>query len=216
MISCEKNWRNITCYSESTSEKCKEYSIYSDYEDLCIKCKDNYYPMLDDKSNKYGFTNCYNDNSLDKYYLDNNDLYFKSCYNSCKTCDKNGTEENHNCIICDENYEFNLTHGEYYNCYPKCDNYYYFDNGNNYRCVNNTECPNDYKYLIEEKSQCTDNCTKCSEYKYHFRNKCYNECPNKISNKSETKDYFCEPICDRDSPYELLESQLCVNNCTIN
>ena len=104
----------------------------------------------------------------------------------------------------------------YYNCYPKCDNYYYFDNDYNYICLNETKCSNnEYKYLIEEKKQCVNNCTKYSEYKYHFRNKCYDKCPGNISNKSETKDYFCESICSRELPYELIESQLCVNNCTI-
>ena len=101
---------NYICYSNNVIEKCEKYSIYSDYEDLCIKCKDNYYPMLNDKSNKNGFINCYKNNSLEKYYLDNDDLIFKSCYKSCKTCDKNGTIEKHNCITCDTNYEFNISY----------------------------------------------------------------------------------------------------------
>ena len=37
------------------------------------------------------------------YYLDENDLSFKKCYNSCKTCEINGTEMEHNCIECNDN-----------------------------------------------------------------------------------------------------------------
>ena len=52
---------------------------------------------------------------------------------------------------CDINYEFNLTFEGYYNCYPKCDNYYYFDADKNFICLNKTECPDDYNNLIEGK-----------------------------------------------------------------
>ena len=97
---------NFTCYSNSVLEKCEEYSIESDNENLCIKCKNNYYPMLNDTNNKNNYINCYKNNSLEKYYLDNNDFLFKSCYKSCRTCIQNGTIENHNCLTCDTNYEF--------------------------------------------------------------------------------------------------------------
>ena len=113
--------------------------------------------MLNDKTNKNNFINCYKNNSLEKYYLDTNDFLFKLCYKTCKTCSKNGTKKNHNCLTCDINYEFNLTIDGYYNCYPKCDNYYYFDTDKNFICLNKNECPNDYNNLIEEKkNQCID------------------------------------------------------------
>ena len=106
---------------------------------MCIKCNNDYYPILNDANNKYNFIECYKKNSLEKYYLDNIDLLFKPCYESCKTCNKNGTKENHNCITCDDNNEFNFTFGENYNCYPKCDNYYYFDKEKNYICLDKKE-----------------------------------------------------------------------------
>jgi hypothetical protein len=100
-ISCDNDWKNIqlkyqyrgncysicpnstsdvnfTCYYNSVLEKCEQYSIESDYKNLCIKCKNNYYPMLNDKSNKNNFINCYQNNSLEKYYLDKDDFLFKS------------------------------------------------------------------------------------------------------------------------------------------
>ena len=58
------------------------------------------------------------------YYLDNDDLILKRCYNSCKLCNgsleiKNNINEenNHNCIECAENY-YRLPNGLYpNNCY---------------------------------------------------------------------------------------------------
>ena len=154
---CPNNTGNInyTCYSNSVLEKCETYSIYSDYENLCITCKNNYYPMLNDKRNKNNFINCYKNNSLEKYYLDNNDLYFKPCYKTCKKCNKKGTVENHNCLTCDINYELNLTVGEYYNCYKKCDYYYYKNN----QIYCEMRCPKNLPYEIIETQTCVDYCT---------------------------------------------------------
>ena len=207
---------NYRCYSNSVLEKCEEYSIESEYENLCIKCNNNYYPMFNDQTNKNNFINCYRNNSLEKYYLDNNDLIFKLCYNSCKTCIQNGTIEYHNCITCDINYEFNLTSGEYYNCYPKCEYYYYFDKEKNFICLNETECPSNYNNLIEEKNQCIDECDNDSKFKYHFRKKCYQKCPEKLSYESETKRYFCEVRCTKEIPLEIVEYQNCTDFCGIN
>ena len=168
---------NSICYSNEVLEKCKLFSIESDYENLCIQCNDNYYPKLNDKTNRKNFINCYKKNSLDKYYLDEEDFFFKPCYKSCQTCLKNGTKENHYCTKCDLNYEFNLTFDEYYNCYPKCDYYFYLDNEKNYICTDELKCPDDYNNFIEEKKQCIDKCFKDSEFKYEFRKQCFKECP---------------------------------------
>ena len=54
--------------------------------------------------------------------------------------------------MCDNNYKLNLSSGEYYNCYRKCDYYYYFDEDKNYKCSSENGCPDDYNYLIEEKN----------------------------------------------------------------
>lgn len=42
---------NSICYSNEVLEKCKLFSIESDYEILCIQCNDNYYPKINDKTN---------------------------------------------------------------------------------------------------------------------------------------------------------------------
>ena len=207
--------QNFICYSNNILEKCGEYSLESDYENLCIKCNNDYYPILNDANNKYNFIECYKKNSLEKYYLDNIDLLFKPCYESCKTCNKNGTKENHNCITCDDNNEFNFTFGENYNCYPKCDNYYYFDKEKNYICLDKKECSDDYIYLIEDKNQCLSNCKEYPYFLYEFQKKCYDSCPENISEISKERENYCEIKCPKEMPYELIENQKCVNNCTI-
>ena len=217
-INCPSNTKNIDfiCYSNSVIEKCEEYSIESDNLNLCIKCKENYYPKLNDNNNKENFFDCYKNNSLENYYLDNDDLLFKPCFETCKTCNQNGTIENHNCIICDSNFKLQLSVGDYYNCYPECNNYYYFDKDKNYKCLDKKECPNDYKYLIEQKKQCIDECYNDPAHQYNFGKKCFEKCPEEISYKSETKNFFCEAKCTKEKPLEKIEYQECTDFCSIN
>ena len=217
-FNCPSNTKDINfiCYSNSVIEKCEEYSIESDNLNLCIKCKENYYPKLNDNNNKENFFDCYKNNSLENYYLDNDDLLFKPCFETCKTCNQNGTIENHNCIICDSNFKLQLSVGDYYNCYPECNNYYYFDKDKNYICLDKKECPNDYKYLIDQKKQCIDECYNDPDHQYNFGKKCFEKCPEEISYESETKKFFCEAKCTKEKPLEKIEYQECTDFCSIN
>ena len=147
------------CYSKCDLDKCDICSYESELENLCISCNDNYFQKLNDINNKGEMINCYNKNSIEKFYGDENDNFFKPCFNTCKTCDKNGTYKIHNCITCDINYLFNISKEDYYNCYPKCDNYMIIDIDGNYICINNTLCPIEYPYLIVDINQCIDYCS---------------------------------------------------------
>ena len=78
-------------------------------------------------------------------------------------------------------------------------------------------CPKDTNgFLIPQKNQCVDDCTKNPDYSYQFRHTCYKECPNIISEISSIKPFFCEAICTKEYPFEIIETQYCVNNCTID
>ena len=147
------------CYSKCDLDKCDICSYESELKNLCISCNDNYFQKLNDINNKGEMINCYNKNSIEKFYGDENDNFFKPCFNTCKTCDKNGTYKIHNCITCDINYLFNISKEDYYNCYPKCDNYMIIDIDGNYICINNTLCPIEYPYLIVDINQCIDYCS---------------------------------------------------------
>ena len=217
---CVDNFSNGYFISESDSTlkicrcenlKCKACSQESLSKNLCITCNDNYYPKLNDASNIGTFINCYN-GSIDGYFLDLG--YYKECYKTCKTCDKIGNDSNHNCIICNSAYQLNISINNYYNCYPKCDNYYYFDNKGNFICLEDKKCQNYYK-LIPNKSQCITDCSKDPNYPYEFRNECYEECPKIISEKSDSKPFYCEVKCSKEYPFEMIEPQICVDNCKI-
>ena len=118
-------------------------------------------------------------------------------------------------ISCENNDEFNMNLGEDYNCYPRPDNIN-FDNDKNYKCLNNNRCPDNYKYIIEEKHQCVYNCKQYPGFPYEFQKKCYNSCPENISEISEEKEYYCEIKCPKDLPYEIIKIQQCVSNCTFH
>ena len=65
---------------------------------------------------------------------------------------------------------------------------------------------------MKKKKKCIDDCRKDDIYKYEFMKKCYRECPkNTILNN-----YYCEVECPESLPYEILKTQECVNNCTVN
>ena len=97
-----------------------------------------------------------------------------------------------------------------------CDYYIYYnisDNNLKY-CTSEYSCPKDFNKIIEDKNQCINDCSQDNYYKYEFRHSCYEECPPIISEISSTKDYYCEAICNKEYPYEIIETQECVNICT--
>ena len=138
------------CNNEKCSS-CPNISLVDD--DLCSECNsgNNYYSMEDD-SDYYGFKKCYKDPI--GYYLDtdNNTNIYKKCFYSCRKCNIKGDNITHNCIECDNNYPMGFKINDYYNCYPNCTYYYYFDNDNNYHCTDDNTCPNEFPMLV--KNEC--------------------------------------------------------------
>ena len=97
-----------------------------------------------------------------------------------------------------------------------CDFYFYYDdNIQKYYCTPYNNCVNYYDKIISEKNQCVHDCKQYKDFQYEFKNKCYNKCPEEISEVSKEKEYFCELKCSKDLPYELIETQTCVETCTL-
>ena len=142
------------------------------------------------------------------------------CYFSCETCSSaytNPSKNNHFCYKCDANYSFPIpmsNYPSYNNCYINCTYYYYFDEQDNYTCVNENQCPPDYQYLIEEKRQCVKSCSNTA-YPYEFRKKCYKNCPKDESIIDTYHKYKCKANCPFEKPFEIVETQMCVSSCTI-
>ena len=194
--------------------KCSDYSIESLLEDSCISCYDSYYPIYNENSNINSFIKCYK--SPEGYYLDENEQSFKMCYISCQECKESGDETNHNCLSCKSNYFYELNIDQYINCYEICPYYHYHNPINNkYYCTKDESCPEEFDKLIPDDNICVNDCSKDNYYKYEFRHICYHECPLNISEYSENKNYFCEAICPKDFPFEVISTQLCIDKCSI-
>ena len=195
--------------------KCSNYSIESLFQDLCISCFDSFYPIFDDINNENSFIKCYNNPK--GYYLDENKFYQK-CYSSCEYCINNGDDINHNCTKCkkDFSYELHFNSINSINCYKKCDfNSYYNETSHKYYCTFNSLCPDEYNKIIPEKNICTNKCDKDPDYRYEFRHTCYKQCPDEISIKSNKK-FYCEAICTKELPFEIISTQICVDICTMS
>ena len=122
-------------------------------KDLCTRCNTNYYPKENDPLNLGEYINCYN--NPEGYYFDKN--FYKECYKSCKTCNTEGNEENHNCITCHKNYPYVIKTNDKLNCYSSCKYYYYYFNENNFLCTNDYSCPDEYPKLLEKINKCVEN-----------------------------------------------------------
>ena len=202
--------------------QCSTCSIESLKLNLCTSCEKGYYPIYNNYSDIY--KNC--SISTEGYYYDNISSVYKLCYKSCQKCDKVGDDNEHNCIECKHEYNFEINFDVYKNCYDNCTYYHYYDESKNISlCTSNFQCPKHYEKLIEEKKTCVTNCTEDNIYKYEFQKKCYDNCPlNSTERKNKTNPdeliysgnkYFCKPICNEQFPFELVNSQECIKNCPL-
>ena len=154
-IDCSENWKlnQKKIISEINGCECELNNCLScplfDLLDkkICTDCNNNYYPIENESYYAEEYYNCYK-YPKKGYFLDNNTSLFKKCYHTCKTCEIGGNYYTHNCLECNDNYNFSIIINNSFNCYEKCDNYYYFDNEYNYHCTNDKSCPDDFPKLI--------------------------------------------------------------------
>ena len=175
---------------DKCDRKCKNCSIESNLNNLCISCnnKNNYYKKYNDILNINSFINCYNQ-LPNGYYFDNNE--YKPCFQTCMKCNESGNENNNKCTLCKLNYTFKNDYENDNNCYKECQFYYYFDINKKYHCTINDKCPEEYNILIKEKNKCIDSCPNDNKYKYEYNNSCYESCPEGTNFSSENH-YICE------------------------
>ena len=191
-------------------DKCLICSNIELTKDLCISCNDSYYPKENDPTNILPYINCYKD--PEGYYFDGN--IYKECFYTCKSCNIGGDNIIHNCSECKDNFTFKFEYEGSLNCYENCIYYYYFDENRNYYCTINDSCPNEYNKLIPDKRECLNNCSLDDTYKFEFRNICYSECPKEKS--KESKDNYCEALCNEEKPFVIVQTQECVDFCLPN
>ena len=179
---------------------------------VCKTCSPDYHPKEDELNLTKNYTLCYKD--PDKYYLDN-DVY-KNCYQSCLTCDREGDITNHSCTKCAPKYNFFIsTYDNHFNCFVECPFYFFFDEKGNYNCTNEKKCDHyPYIYLINGEKQCVKNCNETNNKTYLFQQKCWNQCPEG-SRPSDEDQKKCKLICPFERPFEIIDLQICVTNCSI-
>ena len=153
---------------------CKTDSTYIyNFLNICYdKCPSGTYQL--ENSEDYI---CYNQ-TLEGYYLDISNETFKKCFDNCKFCFGPGNETINNCMECKSNFTFYNNSINDTNCYEICENYYYFDINNTFRCTEDKTCPEEYNQFIEYKKKCIDDCKNDDIYKYEYNNNCFLECPN--------------------------------------
>ena len=112
--------KSIHCNYFSTKNMSICYSNESAFNNrfICDICGKNYIIKNNTQNNvKAPYINCFAE--IEGYYLDEMDWSYKQCYISCKVCKINGDNNTNNCIICKEEYkyEINITNSSYKNCY---------------------------------------------------------------------------------------------------
>ena len=103
-----------------------------------LKCK-NYY--------NYAKTSCLNFIPEGFYCNNSNIKTIDKCHKNCKTCNKGPTENNNNCLTCNEN----AIYYDLGNCRDNCSNGYFLDENNTLtcQCTNNITC-----FFCNEDNQC--------------------------------------------------------------
>ena len=170
---CFNNNIKIDNNRNTCINSCNEVSNKYEYYNICFdSCPENTYTIINEFL-------CY-DKKPKGYYFDkeNNINKYKPCFETCKDCNKKGSEKGNNCIECKDGYEF-LKDSMYIsngNCYEICNALFYFDEFSNFICVN--ECPEKFNKIIKEKNKCIDECKNDDIYKYEYNNTCYQACPS--------------------------------------
>ena len=159
------------------------------------ECPEGLYPVVNvDKT--ISFQDCKDKNILhEKLYFNYIEGVFMPCYPLCKTCNREGNEDNNNCLSCDPGYiRHPLSTGTLFNCVQKCQYSYYLTTDNIYKCTTNYQCPLDYNKYIKEKNQCIDDCKKDDIYRFLYNGLCLKNCPNSTNSNilNEGDDYLCK------------------------
>ena len=181
------------CKTNSNCSLCTQKSLELN---LCISCNNDlgYYKKLYEYSSSDEFIKCYKD--LEGYYLNNDRKTFYPCYETCKNCSEEGDLFNHKCTQCYDGYELKNDFENISNCYEKCSYFYYYQNNEYFFCTQDENCPKNYSKLISEKGRCIDKCSNDNIYKYEYKNKCYEQCPQGTKDLGKNKTCIGELICN--------------------
>ena len=189
------------CIQQSKCLLCDSTSLsYS----KCLSCNtdSHYYPKQEDINNHNTYIECYNSESIGNGFILNSENHYAQCYENWLNCYGVGDSYNNKCTECKSNYSKIKNNYNIENCYPNCQYYFYFNNANEYICLNSNNCPENYK-LIDGKNKCIINCAndEIYNYKVEYKNVCYNTCPQ-YTKIVDSNSNICKLKCeDYDGKY---------------
>ena len=169
-------------------EKCKDLNFQSYSYNLCLSCNENkgyHQAIFPNDSFLHGYIECYNNDTKPvNFYFDNSDSKYKACYETCETCNIGGNGNEHNCLTCDFNHRKRIDKNGIINCITNCSYFYYYNQFGQYRCTNNSFCPEEVNLFIKDLKKCTNNCNKEGNYTYQYGGQCLERCPQDTSPNS--------------------------------
>ena len=163
----------IDIINNACIESCINNGYHYELNKICYhECpKDSYLKYCDtNECINQQVKECF-DRTPEGYYLDINNKTYKKCFTNCKFCFGEGNDEFNNCKKCIDNYIFIKEISYKTNCFKKCDKYYYFDENNEYKCIES--CQGKYNKLIKEKNKCIFECKYDDTYKHEYNNTCH-------------------------------------------
>ena len=185
-------------------EKCKDLNSQSYSYNLCISCnkdKGYYQAIFPNDSFLHGYIECYNSETKPvNFYFDDSDSKYKACYETCETCSIGGNGNEHNCLTCDFNHRKRIDKNGIINCITNCSYFYYYNKYGQYRCTNNSYCPEEVNLFIKDLKKCTNDCNKEGNYTYQYGGQCLERCPQDTSPNSQN-------ICLMDNVDSCLKSE---------
>ena len=220
---CPSNYNKLIADKKQCVNKCEGDNEHKyEFENKCHRtCPSGSYP----KENEF---NCLKERP-EGYHLYS--AIYRKCFDRCKNCYGFGNEQFNNCIECKSNYKlpdgtkypflYELDISNSKNCYITCPYYFYYNStSNTHYCTEKTTCPQSYNKLILERNECVNKCEEDDIYKYEFRKRCYEQCPENSTQINDNDDksmnkYICKPICPEETPFEYILTQECVKNCPI-
>ena len=188
----------ITGLSNEITQKindCPEMCLECNSQKECTKCNKlkNYYPIeltsqITPSQTLTCITETIKKSQYPDFYFNSESESFKPCYETCGTCYGKGDQDFHNCENCTTGYIFHPDYEEKINCVPRPNPYYYINHGR-YILSDSEICPEDFKFLVEVKSKCIEDCKNDDKYKYTYDELCY-ETPPENTNDDDN-DFKC-------------------------
>ena len=175
-------------------EKCKKCNQESINQNLCISCneeKNYYYINYNPSKEKEKYIDCIKEEEKpQRYYFNNRKKSYEPCFETCSTCEQGGNHLVHNCKTCDGvNYIKNPEDETSSNCLKKCEYFYYMTYGQ-YSCTDKPYCPDEYNFMIKDKSKCTNDCLNDKNHNFRYNGECYSQCPE--NTEDVDNNFFCK------------------------